>query len=91
LEDVSSQFNLKTDVSLYTYANSNPVTYFDRNGLTTPTIGEPWSMVQVGKNRWRFFDGNGNADFDIELPGDHCAGPAWHGWSNGSRGSEVPF
>jgi hypothetical protein len=39
----------------------------------------------------RFFDGNGNADFDIDLPGHEFSGGEWHGWTNGVRGPTNPF
>lgn len=38
----------------------------------------------------RCFDGNGNADFDIDIPGSHYP-MEWHGWVDGKRGKANPF
>jgi hypothetical protein len=46
-------------------------------------------MIRLG-NTYRFFDENGNADFDIEIPGHHY-GMEWHPWCNGVRHGPIGF
>lgn len=80
----------RKDVSnLYAYARQNPTSSIDLNGLGTPRIGAPWSMIRLG-NAYRFFDENGNADFDIEIPGHHYE-MEWHPWCNGVRHGPIGF
>ncbi|MGX5805916.1 RHS repeat-associated core domain-containing protein [Bradyrhizobium sp. Arg314] len=80
-----------TDLNLYAYANQNPISLTDPGGLVTPLTGAPWSMwMSPGGRTMRFFDGNGNADFDIDIPGHHFP-MEWHGWCGNQRGPAMPF
>jgi RHS repeat-associated protein len=74
--------------NLYGYVYQDPVNLKDPSGRT-PLTGDPWSMWTNGRT-CRFFDGNGNADFDIDIPGHHFP-MEWHGWYGGVRGPAIPF
>ena len=55
----------------------------------TPTTGDPWGMWTNGRTV-RMFDGNGNAWYDIDVPGHHYD-MEYHMWDNGRRSKAVPF
>ncbi|SED99637.1 RHS repeat-associated core domain-containing protein [Rhizobiales bacterium GAS191] len=78
--------------SVYAYARNAPTTTVDPFGLETPRVAEPWSMwISPGGRTCRFFDGNGNADFDIDIPGHEHPPGEYHLWDNGNRGPAIPF
>jgi hypothetical protein len=61
--------------------------------VNDPRTGTPWgfNLLRQDGSRIRIFDGSGNAWYDIEIPGDHSSGPAYHMWNNGIRSREIPF
>jgi hypothetical protein len=66
--------------------------YFKKEALEfgTPRTGAPWGMWTNGRTV-RIYDGNGNAWYDIDMPGHHYSGGEYHMWSDGRRGLAVPF
>jgi len=76
--------------NLYAYVGGSPVGRVDPDGLGTPRYGTPWGVLQITPRTFRFFDGNGNADFDIDIPGHHFPFE-WHAWCGGVRGPAIGF
>jgi len=80
---------LNGGLNIYEYVFGNPQTNVDTSGLGSPLTGPAWSMWTNGRT-YRFFDGNGNADFDIDIPGHHSC-TEWHAFTKGIRGPAIPF
>ena len=58
--------------------------------IHTPRTGEPWMCKMVSTSTLRCYDGNGNADYDIDIPGSHYP-MEWHPWEGGRRKKAIPF
>ncbi|MDB5540554.1 MAG: repeat-associated core protein [Devosia sp.] len=47
--------------------------------------------ISRGGQTVRIYDGNGNAWYDIDIPGDHYVAGEYHMWENGVRGLAISF
>ncbi|SAL36697.1 hypothetical protein AWB70_02611 [Caballeronia cordobensis] len=92
LGDTGDSDSLLSDAQPFEYQPDVPSDEMQTAWL--PSTGGPpnsWLENPSGKKQWRYYDGNGDAAFDIDFGHDHGFGtPHSHNWENGKRDQGNP-